>query len=121
MGLSALSLPVSIALGTFCFGFLPLFLPNDAIIADWAVFWVAYWLNCMPLDVRLTIIRLLPIIIGPVPYCPSLLGRVPGAEPLLSTLVGSSVKDSYGVPYELMVAYESVGEGWLILYSASTG
>jgi hypothetical protein len=65
----------------------------------------------MPLDVRLTVVRLLPIIIGPVPYCPPLLGRIPGVEPLLLTLVGSSVKDSYGVPHELIVAYESVGEG----------
>jgi hypothetical protein len=65
----------------------------------------------MPLDIRLTIIYLLLIIIGPVSYCPLLLRRIPGAKPLLLTLVGSSVKDSYGVPYKLIVAYESVGEG----------
>jgi hypothetical protein len=110
---------VSIASGTFCFGFLPLFLPDDAVVADWAVFWVAHWLDCMPVDVRLTVVRF--VAAGPVPCCPPLLGRVPGAEPLLSTLVASSVEDSCGVPHELMVACESVGEGWWMLYGAGTG
>jgi hypothetical protein len=60
-------------------------------------------------DIRLTVVRF--VAAGLVPCYPLLLGRIPGAEPLLSTLVGSSVEDSCGVPYELIVACESVGEG----------
>jgi hypothetical protein len=83
---------------------------------------VAHRLDCRPVDVRLITVRLLAVVVAvPVPCCPPLLGRVPGVEPLLSTLMGSSVEDSCGVYHELTVACESVGEGWLILYGAGTG